>query len=200
MEKTPLGLAGSHQRWNAALALAMIGAAGFSPSAEAVAKGLRDVSWPGRFQQLPLRGGELILDGAHNLHAAKQLVSTWREVHGERRCRLIFGALSDKDPSALLNELLPLATSVVLVPVPSPRSAKPADLAAVIAAASPSVDGCKPVVHIADSLREALVDNSDALPAHVGTQECPVLLVGSLFLVGEALALISGGEATLRSQ
>jgi hypothetical protein len=86
------------------------------------------------------------------------------------------------------------------VPVPSPRSAKPADLAAVIAAASPSVDGCKPVVHIAGSLREALVDNSDALPAHVGTQECPVLLVGSLFLVGEALALISGGEATLRSQ
>lgn len=200
MEETPLGLAGSYQRWNAALALALIRAAGFSPSAEAVAKGLRDVSWPGRFQRLSHRGGELILDGAHNLHAARQLVATWREVHGERRCRLIFGALSDKDPSALLNELLPLAASVVLVPVPSPRSAKLADLAAVIAAASPSADGCKPVVHIAGSLREALVDNSDTIPDPVGTPECPVLLAGSLFLVGEALALLSGGEATPRSQ
>ena len=121
-------------------------------------------------------------------------------MYGERRSRLIFGALSDKDPSALLNELLPLAASVVLVPVPSPRSAKPADLAAVIAAASPPASGCKPVVHIAVSLREALVDNSDTLLAPVGTPECPVLLAGSLFLVGEALALLSGGEATLRSQ
>lgn len=200
IEGIPLGLPGSLQRWNAALALALIRAAGFSPSAEAVAKGLRDVSWPGRFQRLSLRGREMILDGAHNLHAARQLVSTWREVYGERRCRLIFGALSDKDPLALLGELLPLASSVVLVPVASPRSVKPVDLAASISAASSSAGGAIPVVHIAGSLREALVDNPEALRDPDNTPECPVLLAGSLFLVGEALALLSGGEAISRNQ
>ena len=200
IEGIPLGLAGSLQQWNAALALALIRAAGFSPSAEAVEKGLREVSWPGRFQRLSLLGREMILDGAHNLHAARQLAATWREVYGERRCRLIFGALSDKDPLALLGELLPLASSVVLVPVASPRSVKPVDLAASISEASRSAGGGIPVVHIAGSLREALVDNPEALRVADSTPECPVLLAGSLFLVGEALALLSGGEAIPRSQ
>ncbi|MEI6376110.1 MAG: cyanophycin synthetase, partial [bacterium] len=95
---TALGLAGSHQRHNAALALALVSAAGFELREESVARGLVSVTWPGRFQRL--LGGKLILDGAHNVHAARQLVATWREEFGGQRCRLIFGALADKDPVA----------------------------------------------------------------------------------------------------
>lgn len=198
---TLLGLEGPHQRWNAALALSLIRAAGFSPSEEAVTAGLREVVWPGRFQRLEMTSGdfrgEIILDGAHNSHAARRLAATWREHHGVRRGLLVFGALGDKDPLAILEELIPLASRIVLVPVASPRSADPVLLAAGI---SRRFGSDSPVVHIAGSLREILVDN---LGGHFGAQnasEPPVLLAGSLFLVGEALAMFSGSGFLPRSQ
>ncbi len=196
----PLGLAGSHQRWNAALALALIRGAGFAPTGGEIAKGLSKVTWPGRFQLLSFQGQELILDGAHNLHAARQLVATWREVYGQRRCRLIFGALADKDPGALLVELLPIASEITLVRVASPRSSDPAELATTLKQTTAGSSGEKPVVHIGDSLRGVLVDNLKAPESLQGSSSAPVLLAGSLFLVGEALALLSGGEATPRNQ
>ena len=184
---TLLGLAGSHQRHNAALALGLVRAAGFELSEEAVANGLASVAWPGRFQRL--RGGKLILDGAHNVHAARQLVATWREEFGGQRCRLIFGALADKNPEALLAELAPLAKEILLVPVASARGGDPKNLAEL------SVSLGVPI-HLFESLGEAMAfaESCDATP------QAPVLLAGSLFLVGEALALVSGTGVALRSQ
>ncbi len=184
---TLVGLAGSHQRHNAALALGLVRAAGFKLSEEAVANGLASVAWPGRFQRL--RGGKLILDGAHNVHAARQLVATWREEFGGQRCRLIFGALADKNPEALLAELAPLAEEIFLVPVASPRGGDPKNLAEL------AVSLGVPTHHF-ESLGEAMAfaESCDAPP------KAPVLLAGSLFLVGEALALVSGAGVALRSQ
>ena len=184
---TALGLAGSHQRHNAALALALVSAAGFELGEESVARGLVSVTWPGRFQRL--LGGKLILDGAHNVHAARQLVATWREEFGGQRCRLIFGALADKDPAALLAELAPLAEEILLVPVASERGVDPgllAELAAFLEVPT----------RVYGTLGQAMatVESSDV------ARQTPVLLTGSLFLVGEALVLLSGDEVTLRSQ
>lgn len=188
----PLGLAGSHQRWNAAVALSLIRAAGFEPSADALDRGLRDVFWPGRFQRLHIHGTELILDGAHNPHSAHQLAITWREEYGERPCRLIFGALADKDPSAMLSKLMPLASEIFLVTVASPRSADPWKIAS-----GECFSGCsQPIPKVFGSLREALEELLD----HDSASEAPVLLTGSLFLVGEALTLLSGEVFLPRSQ
>jgi dihydrofolate synthase/folylpolyglutamate synthase len=183
----PLGLAGSHQRWNAALAVSLTRSAGFFFSEAVVAAGLAATVWPGRFQRL--REGHLILDGAHNLHAARQLVSTWREEFGEGRCRLIFGALTDKEPESLLRELSAVASEILLVPVSSPRSADRVLLAEKIA------DLGIPT-RVFGSLGEAFEEVFDSGEARRG----PVLLAGSLFLVGEALALESGGRVPPRSQ
>lgn len=182
------GLSGSHQRRNAALALALIRAAGFDPSGKAIGRGLSEVTWPGRFQRL--RGGRLILDGAHNLQAIRQLVETWREEFGGERCFLIFGALSDKDPASLLQVLEPIAREILVVPVCSPRSVDPMDL----------VRGLRVRHRIFGSLKEALEDVLTPATGSSRSPRCPVLLTGSLFLVGEALALESGGEASLRRQ
>ena len=187
-EHLPTGLSGSHQRRNAALALAMIRAAGLDPSPEAVASGLSGVSWPGRFQRMECRGRELILDGAHNVHAARQLAATWREHHGDRRCTLLFGALADKDPAAILAELSPLCDKLVLVPVASPRSADPREWS--------RFTGCShPVPTVKGSLGEALGHIFDRDEPGEG----PVLLTGSLFLVGEALSLLDPGESDPRT-
>lgn len=184
---TPLGLAGTYQRQNAALALALISAAGITLSGESIAVGLASVAWPGRFQRL--LGGSLILDGAHNTHAARQLVATWREEFGGQRCRLIFGALADKDPMALLAELAPLAEEILLVPVASARGGDPA----VLAELSVSL---KVPTRVFGTLGAALAD----IGAGDVLRGAPVLLTGSLFLVGEALALLSGNGVTPRSQ
>lgn len=190
---TPPGLAGSHQRENAAVALALLGAAGFEPSGEAVAAGLAGVSWPGRFQRLSHEGRELILDGAHNLHAARRLASTWREEYGNRLCTLIFGALADKDPATLLAELAPLAEEVVLVRVDSPRSADPGALAA-------GVSTPKTAVHTIHTLSQAFGHVFRHEKNAASVPRSPVLLAGSLFLVGEALSLLSGGRSRSRRQ
>lgn len=177
-----LELAGSHQRWNAALALALVRAGGFQPREEAITSGLSCVSWPGRFQRLVHKGREVILDGAHNPHAAANLVSTWREEYGDRPCVLLFGVLADKDCEGILSELLPLCSELVLVPVSSPRSADPSEFLKF-------TDYSHPVPTVAGSLKEAL----EGIFASGQGGGAAVLVAGSLFLVGEALSLLSPG-------
>ncbi len=162
-----VALPGSHQRENAALALAALRAAGIPVSENAARAGLRNVRWPGRFQCL----GDLVLDGAHNAHGAAQLVKTWWEVFGAARVPVIFGAMRDKDYAEMLRVLAPLATEFRFVPVDNPRAVSPEELAA--AWAGPA--------RVYPSLRAALDE-----------VEGRTLVTGSLFLIGEALALLEG--------
>ena len=186
-EALVVGLRGSHQRWNAATALRLLEIAGFQIAPEVRALGVAGVTWPGRFQRLGAEG--LILDGAHNVHAARQLVAVWREEFAQERCRLIFGALADKDPATILRILSPIASEIYLVPVASSRSMDPEILARFAGDFSPTV-------HVFSSLAEALKLVETSPPS----SQVPVLLAGSLFLVGEALALVSGRGVSLRSQ
>ena len=96
--ETPLGLAGSHQRWNAALALKLVQQGPWKISEKTKREGLETVSWPGRFQWLKIsEKQEIILDGAHNPAAAEQLVATWKELFPGQKCCLVFGSLLDKE-------------------------------------------------------------------------------------------------------
>jgi dihydrofolate synthase/folylpolyglutamate synthase len=183
-----LGLSGSYQRRNAALALELLKAGGFYPSIEEIRQGLSTVSWPGRFQRF--RDGMLILDGAHNLHAVWQLVETWNEEFCDQKCRLVFGALADKDAEAMLSVLESIAEEVSLVPVGSPRSLNPKQLA-----------GNLQIPHrIHSTLKEALDDLFQVSSRDGKGRNAPVLLTGSLFLVGEALSLQSGAAFHPQSQ
>jgi dihydrofolate synthase/folylpolyglutamate synthase len=178
-ESGPVGLAGSHQKWNAALALAALRAAGVSFTGKAAHAGLAGVVWPGRFQRI---GENLVVDGAHNPAAVSALVTTWREVFGDARGRLVFGALRDKDAAQLLSMLRPIADEVWLVPVSGERGA--------------SVDELRPAAEAAGFkvVREATVPSALAAARKAGG---PVLVTGSLFLAGEVLALLEGAPKPL---
>lgn len=184
----PVRLRGSHQRWNAALAAAgarLPGVFGKRISESAIAEGLRKVAWPGRFQQLHDldqhgRSREIILDGAHNPAAAERLVMTWRECYGEEpsaRPTILFGALRDKDVEAILAQLAPLARRFLFTPVRNPRSLSPEEL---VAMAQRNAPGARCALF--GSLEEAL----DAFEAKEPGER--LLITGSLFLVGDALA------------
>ena len=164
----PLSLAGTHQKWNAALALETLRASGLAISESAIRDGLLATEWPARFQPV---GGRFIVDGAHNAHSAAALVQTWREVFADRQATLVFGALADKDYPEILALLEPLAARFLFVPVDNPRTESPAALA--------------PRVHRPAHIHSAL---ESALRASLDFPE-PVLVSGSLFLAGEAISL-----------
>ncbi len=208
-----LGLVGGYQRWNAAVALTLIQQGPWSISHEAILTGLKNVSWPGRFQCFQLESSgdlkrflpllkvpqeeatsaaTLILDGAHNPAAAEQLLKTWNEVFPGQKCSLVFGALRDKAGEQMLRLLEPIAASISLVSVHSPRTASPAELQKIVPSAT-TFASLKEVFKEKNIFREKALHFSSDL-------NYPVLLTGSLFLVGEALALLQGRDHSSFSQ
>lgn len=171
-----LGLPGEFQRWNAALAIAALEAGEFQPSLEAIAQGLRSIPWPGRFQRLP---GDITLDGAHNPAAARCLAETWRAVRGPVKATLVFACMRDKDVAAICAELAEVAGTVIATPTRNPRSATPEELASIWDATAPTVP-CRMAPDTATALSAAQRNGG------------PILVAGSLFLVGEALAILQG--------
>jgi dihydrofolate synthase/folylpolyglutamate synthase len=174
-----VNLAGQHQRWNAALVVEALASAEIPVASEALRKGFATVQWPGRFQRI---GDRLILDGAHNPHAAAQLSATWREEFGDEPATLIFGAMRDKDVAGVLTALRPIAGRVLAVPVQNARACAPQELCEIVRRVDPSwpCTAC-------ESLPAAL--------SATRTDAVRTLVAGSLFLIGEALAHFGAARA-----
>ncbi len=170
----PIGLEGAHQRSNAAVALAAMRAAGLPLQSSAVAPALESVNWPGRFQVL--EDGRLVLDGAHNPGAATRLVETWRRRFGGEKATVILAMMRDKDAASFARALAPLMARVFTVAARNPRAHSAESLRSVVAEFAPA---------------EAQASLGQALER---ARECtdPILVCGSLYLVGEALALLGG--------
>ena len=147
--------------------------------------GLSSVRWPGRFERITHAGREVVLDGAHNPQGAAVLASTWKEEFGPRKATLLFSAVAAKDVSGILALLAPLADTIHLCPVDTPRAVAPEELAAALPADAPP-HTCHP------SFESAFT----AVMAGEGT----ILIAGSLFLVGEAKAFLQGGSFQASTQ
>jgi dihydrofolate synthase/folylpolyglutamate synthase len=184
MERPPLDslslpLLGRHQRMNAAVALGAVRVlAPLIPvDDKTVRAGLSCVHWAGRLQLVTRPSGQkLLLDGAHNVGGVEMLASALREYFPSAKPALVLGILQDKDWAVMCQILAPLAGRILLVPVPSERTATPRQLSAVCRDANPGVS----VVEY-PSLRAALPDTA-ADPF--------VTIAGSLYLIGEAMELL----------
>jgi dihydrofolate synthase/folylpolyglutamate synthase len=172
----PIALAGSFQRWNAALAVAALHRAGLPLREENVRLGLTTVNWPGRFEEI--RPG-VILDGAHNPHAAHALAGTWNERFAGKKGVLVFSAVAGKEIEAILEILASLAEKIFLCPVDTTRAVSPDTLAACLPANAPPHE-----IH-------GSFESAFAAARSVGA---PILVAGSLFLVGEARSHLTGAE------
>ena len=169
-------LPGAHQKQNLALALAA--ARAVAPLDEpAVKRGLAAVRWPGRLQRLEREGARpLLLDGAHNPPGAAALAEHLDVTGLSGRVDLFFGGLRDKDLPGVFAPLAARARRIVLVAPESPRAEKPEALRARLG---------RPDLETADSVAEGLarLDGTDG--------DGPILVAGSLYLVGEVLRLRS---------
>jgi dihydrofolate synthase/folylpolyglutamate synthase len=177
-------LAGRHQADNAALALRAAELLSEEyPRFErvAISAGVASTRWPGRLEKMSMRGRTVLLDGCHNPQAASALAQFLEDAGFAGRARLIFGAMADKDVEAMAATLFPAFSSVRLVTAPSARAATADELLRRTA-------GVRPDAVPAESLEGAL----SALAAE--PDPTPIIVAGSLYLVGEARSLILSGR------
>jgi dihydrofolate synthase/folylpolyglutamate synthase len=179
-------LAGAHQMQNAGLAIAAAVHLGWDH--DAIAKGLESVNWPGRLQSLkdgPLvgealsKGAHILVDGAHNPHAARALAETLIDLQRRdpRPLVLIIGLQSTKDAVRFFEAFAPLAPkTVTCVPMPDvPHPMNVGDMQKAAKAAGLNA-------HTAPDIHTAL---KNALRIE---KEPRIVMSGSLYLVGAILA------------
>ncbi|CAN5626131.1 folylpolyglutamate synthase/dihydrofolate synthase family protein [soil metagenome] len=177
-----IGLCGSHQRQNAALAVAALRAAGVHVEQSVIDAGLGSVKWPARFQRWNDR---IAIDGAHNPAGARVAAATWQELFGEEKAVIVLGLMRDKDAAGVVRELAPIAAIFILPQFRGERVLPPDELQQVIATTVPGIEALK-----ADSAADALRIAQEKRER--------VLVAGSLHLAGEALAVLSGRSAAFQ--
>jgi dihydrofolate synthase/folylpolyglutamate synthase len=176
-----ISLLGEHQLVNAATAVSALEVLvdrGFDIPRESIAEGFARVSWPGRFQVISRRP-LLVVDGGHNIGAARQLMQSIRQYLDFERAILVMGTSYDKDIASLVSEFSLLFDQVIVTRSRHPRAMAPAPLAAEFAR-----HGVK--AQIAGDVPSAL---SRAL-ALAGEKDL-VCVAGSLFVVGEAMEAVA---------
>jgi dihydrofolate synthase/folylpolyglutamate synthase len=178
-------LKGAHQHRNLALAIAAaaeLSERGFPVTPAALAEGIRQTRWPGRLERVRWNGVEWILDVAHNPAGAWAMRAGMRILLGEQGAKtLVFGCLRDKPVAEMAQILFPVFERVILVPIHSSRAASIEELMAAARAT-----GINAIA--AESVLEALQ------MAEHSADGRPVVVSGSVYLVGEARAVLMGAR------
>ncbi|MCR4298742.1 MAG: bifunctional folylpolyglutamate synthase/dihydrofolate synthase [Gallionella sp.] len=123
-------LRGALQLHNASAALAALDALKdkLPVSMEAVRRGLVEVQLAGRFQVVPGRP-QMILDVAHNPHAARSLAQNLAALPPCPHTFAVFAMLKDKDMAGVAAALDPLIDTWLVAGIDAPRGATAAELA-----------------------------------------------------------------------
>lgn len=176
-----LQVQGRHQVDNAATAIRtceVLQDYGYRLIQEKICQGLAQTRHPGILQKIdeaPL----CILDGAHNVNAAKRLVDFLQEHTSSPRC-LLFAAMADKDYQAMLSILTPHFEQIFLTELHSVRGARVTDLKRIVPRGR----------------KAGRPESAYQLARKSGSGT--VVVTGSLYLVGDILGTLSLGESPIR--
>jgi dihydrofolate synthase / folylpolyglutamate synthase len=205
-----LPLFGAYQAGNAACALAAVeafagaggGAAGPAPLGEAlVREAFSMMSSPGRLE-IVRRSPTIIVDAAHNPAGMAASMAALTEAFTFTDLVGILAVSEDKDGPAILDQLEPVVSELIVTCNSSPRSMSPAKLAELAAAvfgpdrvrqAGRLDDAIQLAVGIADDLA------AQAQPDGPLSGGCGILITGSVITAGDArLLLVPQDEAAGR--
>ncbi len=160
-------LRGANQLLNAAGALAALDALrNVMPVPQhAVRQGLAQVELAGRFQVMPGRPA-IVLDVAHNPHAAAHLATNLEQMGFFPSTWAVFGAMADKDLDGIIAAMAPVVSHWITVSLPGDRAASGDELAARLRANGIGVEDDHHSVTVVptplDGLRTALGAIRDA--------------------------------------
>ena len=170
------GLIGRHQVVNAALILAaceVLNKNNLNLTLSSIKDGLVQNRWPGRLE-IVSRSPLILLDGAHNFIAARNLAKYLSENFSDRNITLVIGILDDKPYTAMLKSLLPLCNRTILTSPKIDRALAPQKL-------YPIAKKIIPAIHIMPDVEKAIIHAIEtASPNDV------ICIAGSLYVVGEA--------------
>jgi len=157
---------------------------GLPPGArmQAIERAARALRWPGRQEELAQGGRALLVDGAHNRNGVEASAAWLRSLgwSEERKITAIVGLTADRDPAAILAPLRPLVDRWVTVSADNPKSMAASTLAERLA-----------------GFGGVLAEEGGIAAALDATEGEPVLVVGSLYLVGDLFAALGKRAADL---
>jgi dihydrofolate synthase/folylpolyglutamate synthase len=170
------GLLGNHQVQNAALALAaceILNRKKTKLPLKSIQAGLAKMRWPGRLE-IVSQNPFILLDGAHNLTAARNLAQYLSSNLGHKDITLVIGMLDDKPYKAMLRSLVPISNRVILT--------------------RPKIDRGLPTQTLQFATRNlapeaSIIPTVEKAVQHAVTAAGPrdaVCIAGSLYVVGEA--------------
>lgn len=175
-ETYAIRLLGGCQVENAVVAIKVLEAladAGYKISREQIREGLAETVWPGRFT-LIRETPAVIIDGAHNPKAARQLADSIQNCFAGKRIIYVMGMFRDKDQEQVAAITAPLAEEIITVETPgNPRALPAEELAGIVRSFCPRVLA-------ASSLKEAVELSLEK----AGAQDV-VVVFGSLSFLGE---------------
>ncbi len=189
-----IALKGSFQKRNGMVALAAVmelASKGFKITYNNIINGLKNVTWPGRFETLckePL----IIADGGHNLQCAKALCDSL-DSEGISKAIFVIGIMADKDYKDVFRQLYPYTAKVVATEPANPRRLNTEEICKCFSELSNSDD------LIIDDKSHRLLDMdiyadktpADAVKAALKLdRECynnkmPIIITGSLYMMSE---------------
>jgi dihydrofolate synthase/folylpolyglutamate synthase len=170
-------LLGEHQVTNAGLALAAAEALmrqGVPIEEAHVRQGLIDTAWPGRLETVSAKP-HIILDGAHNLAAARNLGRYLQQQLADRRILLVIGILDDKPYGGMLRALLPVCHRTIIT-APTIGRAVPAQ--ALADAAHIYMEDVRVIPQVPQAVEQAV---------NMAGPRDTIVVAGSLYVVGEAI-------------
>ena len=173
-----LPLLGGHQLHNAAVVLAILDTLkekGWNITEENIRAGLRDVSWPGRFD-IVRRDPLFIIDGGHNPQCFDALTKNMTEYLSGRKIIALTGVLADKDYITMYKPVLPYIREFVCITPPTPRKLEAVALAQHLQAAGATATPC-------DTIAEGV-----GLAIEKAGTEGVVLCFGSLYSIADIKA------------
>jgi dihydrofolate synthase / folylpolyglutamate synthase len=165
-------LPGEHQVENAVTAI--LACKAFGLSFEHIQQGVAATRWPGRLEFME-RSPDLVLDGAHNPAGARALAAYIETFWAGRPVWLVYGAMRDKAIEEVTSQLFPLADKLILTAPDFARALRPEALEQMANHPNPVT---APTISAAITM------------AREAPREAGVFFTGSLFVVGEARALL----------
>jgi len=169
-----LPLLGDHQLHNAAVVLAVadtLKEIGWNITEENIYDGMRDVSWPGRFD-IVSRDPLFIIDGGHNPQCVEALIKNIEDYLQGRKVIALTGVLADKDYGDMYQPVMPLVEQFVCITPDNPRKLEAEELAAHLQKAGAKAVACK-------STRAGVIKAME-----LSGQDGVVLCFGSLYSIG----------------
>ena len=171
-----LPLLGAHQLCNTAVVLNVahrLQEKGWDKiTAQTIKTGIREVSWPGRFEIVG-RDPLFIIDGGHNPQCIQALVENIKDYLADRKIIVLAGVLADKDYGDMFRPVMPYAREFVCITPDNPRKMEAADLADHLGKAGAKATPC-------ENVKEGV-----ALAKKLAGEDGVVLSFGSLYSIGD---------------